>query len=171
LIPLRTQTPSQFRLISSIFFMNSSGHPTRVTFTLSAYPISSDRLTRTLHEQLTQTPLERLTRALSNCINVCPALYIRTRPNYLTRSDICLPGLTRSYPTKLPYLISSRSDFCLPDCTRPPYSTSLPDRVTPRCTQLLARPYPITLPGQVPINWPHPNTPSTASHLDLGLLG
>jgi hypothetical protein len=55
------------------------------------------------------------------------ALHGLTWPNYLTRffsqSDFYLPGLTRSYPAELP-----------------------------RCTQLLTQPYPITLPGQVPIN-------------------
>jgi hypothetical protein len=39
LIPLWTWTPSQFGLVSSIFFLSSPGQLTRVTFTLSAYPI------------------------------------------------------------------------------------------------------------------------------------
>jgi hypothetical protein len=55
---------------------------TRVTFTLSAYPFSPDRLTRISPEQLTQTP-----------------------PECLTRSHQCLPSLIRSYPAKLPYPI------------------------------------------------------------------
>jgi hypothetical protein len=50
LIQLWTQTPSQFELVSSIFFLNSFGQLTRVTFTLSAYPISPNRLTRILPE-------------------------------------------------------------------------------------------------------------------------
>jgi hypothetical protein len=37
LIPLWTQDPSQFGLVSPIFFFNSSEQLTRVTFTLSAY--------------------------------------------------------------------------------------------------------------------------------------
>jgi hypothetical protein len=75
------------------------------------------------------------------------ALHGLTRPNYHTRSD-----------------------FCLLDGTRPPYTISLLGWVTPRCTQLLIWPYPITLPGRVPFNWPHPKTSSSASHLDLGIL-
>jgi hypothetical protein len=63
-----------------------------------------------------------------------PALHSLTRLNYLTRffslSDFYLPGLTRSYPAELPYLISSRSDICLPNCTRPPYPTSLPGHLS-----------------------------------------
>jgi hypothetical protein len=39
LIPLWTQTPSQFGLVSSIFLLSSPGQLTRVSFTLSAYPI------------------------------------------------------------------------------------------------------------------------------------
>jgi hypothetical protein len=64
LIQLWTQTPSQFELVSSIFFLNSSGQLTRVTFTLSAYPISPNRLTRILPEQLARTPPKRLSVVL-----------------------------------------------------------------------------------------------------------
>jgi hypothetical protein len=39
LISLLTQTPFQFRLVSSIFFLSSPEQLTRVTFTLSSYPI------------------------------------------------------------------------------------------------------------------------------------
>jgi hypothetical protein len=126
-----------------------------------------------------------------------PALHGLTQLNYLTRFffrlDFYLSSLTWSYPAELPYLILllirllpiqpytvlpdritlpilSRSNFCLPDRTRPPYSTSLPGRVTLRCTQLLIRPYPITLPARVPFNWPHPKTSSLGSHRDLGLF-
>jgi hypothetical protein len=97
-----------------------------------------------------------------------------TRLNYLTqffsRSDFYLPDLIRSCPAELPYSISSQSDFCLPDHTWPPYSTFLPDRVTLCCTQLLTRPYPITIAHRVCLNWPHLKTSSSAFHLDLGLL-
>jgi hypothetical protein len=48
-----TWTPFQFGLVSSIFFLSSPKQLTRVTFTLSAYPILPDRLTRILPEQLT----------------------------------------------------------------------------------------------------------------------
>jgi hypothetical protein len=64
----------------------------------------------------------------------------------------------------------TQSDFYLPNRTRPPYPTFLPDRVTLRCTQLLTRSYPITLPDRVPFNWPHPKTSSSAYHLDLCLF-
>jgi hypothetical protein len=183
LIPFWTRTPSQFGLVSSIFFLNSSGQLTWVTFTLSAYP----NPTRTACPNSTRAPYpssipescsnslpELHLSTLPDRINAYLALYVHTQPNYLTRFfswlDFYLPGLTQSYPAKLPYPISSQSDFCLPDRTRPPYPISLPGWVTPRCTQLLTRPYPITLPGRVPFNWPHPKTSSSASHLDLGLL-
>jgi hypothetical protein len=63
LIPLWTRTPSQFGLVSSIFFLNSSGQLTQVTFTLSAYLISPDRLTRIPPEQLARTACSSSTRA------------------------------------------------------------------------------------------------------------
>jgi hypothetical protein len=82
LIPLWTQTPSQFGLVSSILFMNSFRQLTRVTFTLWSYLISPDWLTRISSQQLTQTPPERL-----------------------TRSHQCLPRHICSYPAELPYPI------------------------------------------------------------------
>jgi hypothetical protein len=85
-----------------------------------------------------------------NRTSTYPAIHSLTRPNYLTRSF-------------------SPSEFCLPNHTQPPYLTSLPGWVTLRCARLLTRPYPITLPGRVPFNWPHLKTSSWASHLDLGL--
>jgi hypothetical protein len=115
LIPFWTWTPFQLGLVSSIFFFSSPGQLTRVTFTLSAYPILPDQLTRISPKQLTRTLPERLTRALHDHINAYPALYVHTRPNYhtrfISRSDFylsgftlshqCLPGLTRSYPAEL----------------------------------------------------------------------
>jgi hypothetical protein len=162
LILLWTQTPSQFGLVSSIFFLNSFGQLTRVTFTLSAYT----NLAWTAYPNSTWVPYSSL-----------------------TRSHQCLPGLRRSYPTELPYpillsirLLLTRHYMVLPDrvilsdlfpvrlLPIRSYPATLPDRVTPRCTQLLTRPYPITLPGWVPFNYPHPKISSSASHLDLGLL-
>jgi hypothetical protein len=102
LIPLWTQIPSQFRLVSSILFLNSSGQLTQVTFTLSAYPIAPDQLTRILPEQLTRTPAE-----------------------HLTRSHQCLPGITCSYPAKLAYPILLPIGLQI---TRP--YTILPDQIT-----------------------------------------
>jgi hypothetical protein len=167
LIPLWTQTPSQFRLVSSIFFLSSPGQLTRVTFTLLAYPIGLSK------SHLNSLP-ELHPSALPDRINTYLALYVHTRPNCLTRfisqSDFYLPDLTWSYPAELPYSVFSQSDFCLSDCIRPPYPTSLPDRVTLHCTRLLTQPYPITLSGRVPFNWPHSKTSSLASHLDLGLF-
>jgi hypothetical protein len=97
-----------------------------------------------------------------------------TRPYTFIPGRITLPDSssdqTSTYPTELPYLIFSRSNFCLPDRTWPPYLTSLPDRVILHCTQLLIRPYPITLPDWVPFNWPHPKTSSSSAHFDLGLF-
>jgi hypothetical protein len=147
LVPIQTRTPSQFGLVSSIFFSNLSGQLTWVTFTLSAYPISPYRLTRNPPEQLAWTPPNRLTRALLDRINAYPALNIHTQPNYLTRffsrSDFHLPGLTRSYQAELPYptLLPIR---LLP--SQPNYLTqSLPDRtsaypIVP--SQLTRFPYP-----------------------------
>jgi hypothetical protein len=115
LVPFWTWTPSQFRLVSSIIFLNSSEQLTQVTFILSAYLISPNRLTRIPPEQLARTPPERPTRALLNHINAYPALYVQIQPNYLTR-------------------FFSRSVFYLPGLnglTRPNYLTrSLPDRTS-----------------------------------------
>jgi hypothetical protein len=166
LIPLWTRTPSQFRLVFSIFFWSSPGQLTWVTFTY--------RLTQISPEQLIRNSFKRLTRALADRINAYPALYIHTLLSYLTRffsqSNFYLPGLTRSYLAELPYSIFSRLDFCLPNHTRPPFLTSSLGRVTLRCTQLLTRAYAITLPGRVPFNWPHPKNSSSASHLNLCLI-
>jgi hypothetical protein len=129
LIPLWTRTLSQFRLVSLIFFLNSSKQLTRVISTLSAHPTSLDRLTRIPPKQLAWTPPNCLTRALPNHINVYPALYVHTQPNYLTRffsrSDFYLPSLTRSYPAELPYPILLPIKLLLTQ----PY-TVWPDRIT-----------------------------------------
>jgi hypothetical protein len=105
LIPLWTRTPSQLGHVSSIFFLNSSGQLCWVTFNLSAYSNSPDWLTWILPEQLTQTP-----------------------PGCLIRSHQCLPGLIRSYPAELPYLIllSIRLLLIRPYTVLPGQST-LPD--------------------------------------------
>jgi hypothetical protein len=193
LVPLRAQTPSQFGLVSSIFFLNSSGHLTWVTFTLSAYLISSDWLTQILPEQLTQTPPECLTRALPDHINAYPALYICIRLNYLTRffsrSGIYLHGLTRpNYLTRsppnqtsaYPTLHSLTWSNCLTDLfpigllPTQLYLATLPDFLArPGNTSLHPTTYPalpVTLPCQVPFNYPHLKTSSSVSHPDLGLL-
>jgi hypothetical protein len=78
LIPLWTQTPSQFGLVSSIFFLNSFGQLTRVTITLSAYL----NLARIAYPNSTLAP------------------YLS-----LTRLHQCLPDLIHSYPAELSYLI------------------------------------------------------------------
>jgi hypothetical protein len=133
-------------------FLNLLLEFTRTTYLGNLHPISlPDRLTQILPEQLIRSSSEHFTQALPDGINAYLVKYIHTRPNHITRffsrSDFYLPSLTRSYPTELPYPIFSRSDFYLPDRTRPPYLTFLPGRVRLHCTQLLTRPYPITLPG------------------------
>jgi hypothetical protein len=86
-----------------------------------------------------------------NRTSTYPASHGFIRLNYLTQS---LPDRTSAYLivpghlTRLPYLVGLH--FTAPN--------------------MLTRPYPITLPGRVPFNWPHPKTSSSASHLDLGLL-
>jgi hypothetical protein len=120
-------------------FLNLLLKFTRITYLGNLYPIGlPDWLTRISPGQLTRSSSECLIQALFDHINVYSTLYVHTRPNLLTRffsqSDFYLPSLTRSYPTELPYPILSRSDFCLPDRTQPPYLTSLPDRITLRCT-------------------------------------
>jgi hypothetical protein len=156
-------------------FLNLLLEFTRTTYPGNLYPIGlPNRLTQITPKQLTRTSPNRLTRAIPDRINAYLALYVHTRPNYLTRfffrSDFYLPGLTQSYPAELPYPIFSRSEFCLPDHTWSPYLTSLPGQVTHRCTRLLTRPYPITLPGRVTFNCPHTKTFSSSFHLDLGLF-
>jgi hypothetical protein len=84
LIPFWTWTPSEFRLVSSIFSLSSPRQLTQVTLTLSAYPILPIRLTRISPEQLIQTSFECLTRALPGRINAYLDLYVHTPPNYLT---------------------------------------------------------------------------------------
>jgi hypothetical protein len=122
LIPFWTRTPSQSRLASSIFFLSSPGQLTQVTFTLSAYPIFRDRLTRISPEQLTWTS-----------------------PEHLTWSHQCLPGLIHSYPAELPYLIVLPIRLLLIQ----PY-TVLPGRITLPdlflIGLLLIWSYPATLP-------------------------
>jgi hypothetical protein len=91
LIPLWIQTPSQFELVFSIFFLNSSGQLTWITFTLSAYPISPDWLTWTLSEQLITSMLSWPYMFISSRITLLdsspdrtstyPALHGLTRPN------------------------------------------------------------------------------------------
>jgi hypothetical protein len=131
--------------------------------------------------------------AYPNLARITYPIFIRASYPSLTGLHQCLLGLIRPYPVESPYpiLLPIRllliwpytvlpdritlpnffwSDFCLPDRTRPPYPTSLPGRVTLRCTQLLTRPYLITLPDRVPFNWPHPKTSSLASHLNLCLF-
>jgi hypothetical protein len=112
------------------YFLNPLFEFTQTTYPGNLYPIG-------LPESPPDNLPECLIRALSDHINVYPALYGHTQPNHISQfcseSDFYLPGLTRSYPTKLPYLILSRSDFFLLDHTRPPYPTSLPGRVTLRC--------------------------------------
>jgi hypothetical protein len=114
LIPLWTQTPSQFGLVSSIFFLSSPGQLTQVTFTLSAYPIGLPKSRpnslynlhpRALHEpylivsMLTwpyTTFLGRITLPNSSPdrTSTHPALHGLTLPNYLTQS---FPDRTSAY--------------------------------------------------------------------------
>jgi hypothetical protein len=133
-------------------FLNLLLEFTQTTYPGNLHRISlPDRLTRISPEQLIRSSSEHFTRALPDGINAYLVKYIHTRPNHITRffsrSDFYLPSLTRSYPAELPYPIFSRLDICLPDRTRPPHPTFLPGRVRLRCTQLLTRPYPITMPG------------------------
>jgi hypothetical protein len=168
LIPLRTQAPSQF--FPSIFFLNSSGHLTRVTFALSAYPISIDRLTRILPEHLTQTPPERLTR-LVQCL---PSL-IRSYPAELSYPILLLIGLllTQSY-TVLPGRITLPDMFPIGLLPTRLYPTILPDFLTrPSNTSLHPTAYP-ALPNHLTrmgtLQLASLKTSSSASHPDIGLL-
>jgi hypothetical protein len=108
LIPPWTQTPFQFRFVSSIFFLSSRGQLTRVTFTSSAYP------------NLAQTAYPNFTRALPDHINAYPALYVHTRPYTFIPGQIILldssPGRTSTYLalhglTRPNYLIRSFSNL------------------------------------------------------------
>jgi hypothetical protein len=140
LIPFWTQTPSQFGLVSSIFFLNSSGQLTRVTFTLSAYPIG-------LLESCQNSLFELHLSALPDHINAYPALYVHTQLNYLSwffsRLDFYLPDLIWSYPAELPY------------------PTPLLIRL------LLTRPY-IVLPSRITLPDSSPN--QTSTYLALHVL-
>jgi hypothetical protein len=147
LIPLRTRTPSQFGLVSSMFFLNSSGHLTRVTFTQSTYLISFDRLTQILPKQLTRTPPKRPTRALPNRINAYPALYFRIRLNFLTRflsrSDFYFPalhGLTRPNYLKQSLPVQTSAYSIIPGHLTRPGNTSLHLTAYPSLPNQLTRP-------------------------------
>jgi hypothetical protein len=165
LILLWTRTPSQFGLVSSIFFLNSSrqypgnlypidlpkSRPNslpklHLSALLEPYPIAS-MLTRpyTLIPDRITLPDSSPDRTYTY-----PALHGLTRLNYLTqffsRLDFYLPGLTWSYPIELPYPISSDQTSAYP---------IVPGRVRIRCTHPLTRPYPLTLPYRVPQKHPH----------------
>jgi hypothetical protein len=122
LMPLWTKTPSQFGMVSSIFFLSSPGQLTLVTFTLSAYPISPDRLTRMSPEQL------------------IPAPYLS-----FTRSYQCIPGLIRPYSVESPYsiLLPIKLLHTRPYTVLPGRNTS-PDLFPTRL--LPTRSYPATVP-------------------------
>jgi hypothetical protein len=162
-------TPSQLGLVSSTFFLNSSRQ-----LTWELYSIGLPDLTRLAYSNLalpaypnsTRAPYPSLTRShqcLPGLIHSYPVelpymiLFLMglllTQPHTVLRGQTTLPDSspdqTSTYQT-LPYPISSQPDICLPDRTRPPYSTSIPSKVTPRCSQLLTQPYPITLPDRVP---------------------
>jgi hypothetical protein len=106
--PLWTQTPLQFGLASSIFFLSLPG-------------------------QLTRSSSECLIRALSDRINVYLILYVHTRLNYFTRffsrSDFYLSD--RTCP---PYLTSLPDPFPIGLLTTRSYPATLPGRVTLWCT-------------------------------------
>jgi hypothetical protein len=167
LIPLWTRTPSQFRLVSSIFFLSSPVPLTWVTFILSAYP---------------------------NHIRIASPIFIRAPNPSLTRSNQCLPSLIHPYPAESPYpiifpigLLLTRPYTVLPDQITLPdlfpigllptrsYPATVPDFLArPGNISLHPTPYPalpITLPGRVPFNWPHPKTSSSASPLTYAYIG
>jgi hypothetical protein len=105
LIPLWPWTPSQFGLVSSIFFLSSPGQLTRVTFTLSAYPIglpkSHPNNLSYLHPSALPKPYliaSMLTQPYTSILSLIrpyPALHDLTRPNYLAQS---FPDRTSAYP-------------------------------------------------------------------------
>jgi hypothetical protein len=119
LIPLWTRIASEFGLVSSIFFLNSSGQLTWVTSTVSAYL----NLARTAYLNSTQV----------------------TYPS-LTRSHQCLPGLIHSYPVELSYLILLPIELLLTwPYTVLPGRVTLPNLFLIRL--LPTRSYPATLPN------------------------
>jgi hypothetical protein len=75
-----------------------------------------------------------------------PELYPDTYPIRITRP---YRSLTQPNYVTLNFF---RPDFWLPDRIRPPYLTSLPNRVTLHYPRLFTQPYPITFPGRVPFN-------------------
>jgi hypothetical protein len=167
LIPPWTQTPFQLGLVSSIFFLSSPEQLTRVTFTVSAYPIGLPE----------------------SCPNSLPELHPRALPDRIKS----LPGLIRSYPAELPYsiLLPIRLQLTRPYTVLPgriilpdlfpvgimptrSYLATLPDFLTqPGNTSLHLTTYPTlpnhhTRPGTLQLD--SPETSSSASHLDFGLF-
>jgi hypothetical protein len=133
LIPLWTRTPLQFGPSFSIFFLSLPGQLTRVTFTLSAYPIGlpesrPDSLPDPHPNALSEPyPIASmfiwpymfipgrisLPGSSPNWTSTYSALHGLTWPNYLNRS---FPDRTSAYPivpdhlTWLPYPVGLLSD-------------------------------------------------------------
>jgi hypothetical protein len=113
LIPLWTQTPFQFRLVSSIFFFSSPGQRTPITSTLSTYPI------------------------------LPPIGLLLIRPYTFIPGQITLPNLfpikllpTQSYPATLPAFLTRSGNTSLHSTTYP----ALPNHLTRPGTLQLASP-------------------------------
>jgi hypothetical protein len=133
LIPLWTWTPLQFGPASSIFFSSLPEQLTRVTFTLSAYPIGlpesrpdnlPDPHPNVLFEPYSIASMFirpymfipgwiTLPNSSPDQTSTYPALHGLTRPNYLNQS---FPDRTSAYPivpghlTRLPYPVGLPSD-------------------------------------------------------------
>jgi hypothetical protein len=136
LIPLWPWTPSQFGLVSSIFFLSSPGQLTRVTFTL----------TRTTYLIFIRAPYLNLTwshQCLPSLIRPYSALYAHTRPYTILPDQITLPNLfligllpTRSYPATKPDFLARPDNTSL----HPTAYLALPNHLAWSGTLQLASP-------------------------------
>jgi hypothetical protein len=125
LIPLWTWTPSQFRLVSSIFSLSSPRQLTRVTFTLSAYP------------NLAWTTYPNFIRGLTRSHQCLPSL-IRSYPAKLPYPILLSIGLlpTWSYPATVPDFLAQLGNTSLHPTTYP----ALPNHLARPGTLQLASP-------------------------------
>jgi hypothetical protein len=129
LIPLWTRTPSQFGLVTSIFFLSSLGQLIRITFTISTYPISFLNLTRTAYLNFIRAPY--------------PIASMLTRPYTFIPSRIILPDLfpiellpTQSYPPTVPNFLTRLGNNSLHPTAYP----ALPNHLARPGTLQLASP-------------------------------
>jgi hypothetical protein len=120
-------------------FLNLLLEFSRTIYPGNLHPIGLPNLTRSTNPNLTRTVYPNFTLAPYPVALPYPILHpiglLLAQPYRVLPGQITLPDV---FPIRL---LPIRS-----------YPATLPDRVTLRCTRLLIRPNPITLPSWVPLN-------------------